>query len=97
MVKVYAVVLVIGLVGLLVVILGGAFAENLDREEDDPGERFGSGGKLVIGALIGFGMGGLSAEFSPVDLTWPVCLLIAVAAALLAVFWVRYAVGQTEA
>lgn len=96
MVKVYAVVLVIGIVGLLVVILGGAFAENIGREDTDPGERFGLTGKMTIGALVGFGMGGMSAEFSPLDLSWPVALVIAIVAALLATFWVRYAVRQYE-
>lgn len=96
MVKVYAVVLVIGIVGLLVVILGGAFAENIGREDKDPGERFGTVGKMALGALVGFGMGGMSAEFSPLDLSWPVALVIAIVAALLAAFWVRYAVRQYE-
>lgn len=96
MVKVYAVALVIGIVGLLVVLLGGSFAENIGRGDKDPGERFGTRGKLVVGALIGFGMGGMSAEFSPLDLTWPVALAIAVVASLLSVFWVRYAVRQYE-
>lgn len=97
MVKVYATALVIGVIGLLVVILGGAFAENLGRKDKDPGERYGLAGKSTIGALIGFGMGGMSAEFSPLELSWPVCLAIACVAALLAVFWVRYAVRQYEA
>lgn len=96
MVKVYAVVLVIGIVGLLVVILGGAFAENIGREDKDPGERFGMAGKMTVGALVGFGMGGMSAEFSPLDLSWPVALLIAIVAAFLAAYWVRYAVRQYE-
>lgn len=96
MVKVYAVVLVIGIVGLLVVILGGAFAENIGREDKDPGERFGTAGKMMVGALVGFGMGGMSAEFSPLDLSWPVALVIAIVAALLASYWVRYAVRQYE-
>lgn len=97
MVKVYAVSLVVGIVGLLVVILGSAFAENIGQEEKDPGERLGLAGKTAIGALVGFGMGGMSAEFSPLDLSWPVALAIAVVAALLASFWVRHAVRQYEA
>lgn len=97
MVKIYAMTLAVGVVGLLVFILGGAFAENVDREDRDPGQRFGLAGKTVVGALVGFGMGGMSAEFSPLDLSWPVALLIALVAAGLAVFWVRYAVRQTEA
>jgi hypothetical protein len=47
--------------------------------------------------MIGFGMGGLSAEFAPIDLEWPVALAIAVVAALLSIYWVRYAVAQSEA
>lgn len=97
MVKVYAVALAIGIVGLLVVILGGALAENLGRGDRDPGERFGTAGKALVGALVGFGMGGMSAEFSPLDLSWQVSLLIALLATVLAVFWVRYAVRQYEA
>lgn len=96
MVKVYAVTLALGVVGLLVVILGGAFATNVGREDRDPGERFGLTGKVVLGALLGFGMGGMAAEFSPLDLSWPVALVIAVAAAGGAAVWVRYAVAQAE-
>lgn len=96
MVKVYAVVLVLGIVGLLVYILGGTLAENLGREEGGPDARFGLDGKLAVGAAIGFGMGGMSAEFSPLDLSWPVALLIALVAAALSVLWVRYSVSQTK-
>ena len=97
MVKVYAVSLVIGIIGLLVVIMGGAFAENVGHPERDPGVRFGTSGKAIVGALVGFGMGGMSAEFSPLDFTWPVSLLIALVAGGLSVLWVRYAVAQAEA
>lgn len=96
MVKVYAVVLVLGIVGLLIYILGGAFAENLGRGEKGPDARFGLGGKLLVAAAVGFGMGGMSAEFSPLDLSWPIALVIAVVAAGLSMLWVRYAVGQSE-
>jgi len=93
-VKVYAIVLVLGILGLLVYILGGAFAENLGKEDRGPDARFGLAGKLVVGAAVGFGMGGMSAEFSPLDLSWPVALLLAVVAGGLSVFWVRYALGE---
>lgn len=96
MVKVYAIVLVLGIVGLLVHILGGAFAESSGTEGRGPEARFGRGGKLVVGAAVGFGMGGMSAEFSPLDLSWPVALVIALLAAGLSTVWVRYAVGQSE-
>jgi hypothetical protein len=97
MVKVYAVALALGVVGLLVMILGGAFADNLGREDADPGRRWGVGGRSVVGALVGLGMGGMSAEFSPLDLSWPIALLIALVAAGLSVFWVRYASRQIGA
>lgn len=97
MVKVYAVALAVGVVGLVVMVLGGAFAANLGREEADPGERWGPGGKSIVGALIGFGMGGLSAEFAPIEMAWPAALAIALVAAALSVFWVRYSIRQLGA
>lgn len=97
MVKVYAVSLSAGILALIALLVGGSLARNLQRPESDPGERVGTGGKAAIGALIGFGMGGISAEFSPLDLAWPVSLAIAIGAALLSVFWVRYAARQYEA
>ena len=97
MVKVYAVVLCAGIIGLLVLVLGAVFAENLGRPERDPGARLGPAGKTAVGAALGFGMAGLSAEFSPLDLTWQVALVIAAAAAGLAALWVRYALTRSEA
>jgi hypothetical protein len=95
MVKVYAIALAAGLLGLLIVIVGGAFAESLGRPLRDPGESIGPGGKTVIGAVAGFGMGGLSAEFSPMDLSWQSALVVAVAAAVLSILWVRFSVSRT--
>ena len=95
--KVYPIALVVGLGGRLAIILGSTLAENLGKQDKDPGERLGNTGRATIGALIGFGMGGMSAEFSPLELSWPVCLAIAIVASLLAAFWVRHAVRQYEA
>ena len=97
MVKVYAVALAVGVVGLLIVVLGGVLAVNRGRAEADPGERAGMAGKSVVGGLFGFGMGGMSAEFAPIDLVWPVALAIALVAAGLAVFWVRFVTRHLEA
>jgi hypothetical protein len=58
--------------------------------------RFGLRAKEIVGATIGFGMGGMSAEFSPLELSWQLSLLIALGAAALSVFWVRYAVGPSR-
>jgi hypothetical protein len=96
MVKVYAIALSIGIVGLLVMILGGAFAENVSHPERDPGVVLGLRGKMVIGALVGFGIGGMSAEFSPLDFNWQVSLVLAIGAGVLSVFWVKYAVAKAE-
>lgn len=96
MIKFYAVSLALGVIGLIIAIFGGALADNLGRPGLDPGERFGPGGKQVVGALAGFGMGGMSAEFSPLDLPWQASLAIALVAAVLSVYWVRYAVAQVE-
>lgn len=96
MIKVYAVFLVVGAIGLLWAILGGALAESLQRPALDLGERFGTAAKTTVGALAGFGMGGISAEFSPMDLGWPLSLILALVGAGLGVAWVRYAVSQAE-
>ncbi|MEA1903340.1 MAG: hypothetical protein U9N56_07425 [Actinomycetota bacterium] len=96
MVKVYAISLALGVVGLLVVILGGAFSENVGHPERDPGELIGIKGKAIVGAMVGFGMGGMSAEFSPLDFSWQISLAIAIVAGILSILWVRYAVAQAE-
>jgi len=92
-VKVYAIALVFGVVGLLVVILGGALAENLGRQDIDPGRRIGKPGRAVIGGLVGFGMAGVSAEFSPLGLDWPMSLLLALVGGAAGAIWGLYGAG----
>ncbi|MDP9143242.1 MAG: hypothetical protein M3N43_00825 [Actinomycetota bacterium] len=94
MVKVYAICLATGVVGLLVVILGGAFAENVGREERDPGRTMGVAGRSVIGGLVGFGMAGLSAELSTFDLSWQGALAVAIVGAAAGAVWTRFASGR---
>jgi hypothetical protein len=77
-VKVYAVVLVVGVAALLIWIMSRALAENLSRPGIDPEQRWGVTGRRVVAGLVGFGMGGMSAEFSPRDLSWPIALVLAV-------------------
>jgi hypothetical protein len=91
MVKIYSISLALGAVGLLVVILGGTLAENLGRDERDPSRTLGAVGRSVIGGLVGFGMGGLSAEFSTFDLSWPTALVVAIAGAVAGALWAGYA------
>lgn len=96
MVKVYAITLSLGILSLLVIILGGSFAENIDRPDRDPGEIIGLRGKMAVGAALGFGMGGMSAEFSPLDFNWGVSLVIALLAGAVSMVWVRYAVARAN-
>lgn len=78
MVKVYAVVLIVGIVLLISWIFAHAFSKNVGNPRLDPEERFALTGRRVVAGLVGFGMAGMSAEFSPRDLSWPVALILAV-------------------
>ena len=90
MVKVYAISLAVGIIGLIWVIFGGALAENLNRPEQDPGTRMGMRGRMAVGAICGFGMGGMAAEFSPLGFSTLAAALLAVAGAVVGVVWIRY-------
>ena len=96
MVVVYSIALVIGVIGIIVMVVGGSFAENVGRPDRDPGAKLGSRGKTVLGAVAGFGMGGMAAEFSPLNMSWQVALVIAAIAAGIGALWVRYAMAEAE-
>ena len=91
MIKVYAVSLVLGVLGLLISIFGAALAESFRRPAIDPSAKLGRGWRLAVGALAGFGMGGMSAEFSPLGLGTGISFAIALGAALVGTLWVAYA------
>ena len=76
MIRVYAVVLVVGLIALVAWILAHALYSDSDRDRFDPESRFGVPGRRVVAGLVGFSMAGLSAEFSPRDLSWPLALAV---------------------
>ena len=97
MVKGDSVTLGLGIVGLLVMILGGAFAENLRRDDLDPGVKIGVGGRMIIAALVGFGMAGMSAEFAPLGFEWGVSLVLAIVGGAAAATWARYAPDANNA
>jgi len=79
MVKVYAIVLASGVLLLVAWIfatyLGGTVAE---WKRFDPEERLRKPGRRIVAGLVGFGLAGMSAEFSPFDLSWPIGLVLAV-------------------
>ena len=89
MVKVYAVSLAAGVVGLVILVLGDAISS--ERAEGDGATRFGPGTKQLVAGLTAFGMGGLAAEFAPLDFDWPLALVLALAAGAGGVLWARYA------
>lgn len=79
MVKVYAVVLTVGVLALIAWIFVSYLAANAESfQRLDPETRWGKGGRRVVAGLVGFGMAGLSAEFSPRSISWPVALVLAV-------------------
>lgn len=87
MVKVYAVVLVVGFAALVAWIMAHALSENISRPNLDPDSRFGLTGRRVVAAMVGFGMAGMAAEFSPRDLSWTVALVFAVAGGVAAAWY----------
>ncbi|HLT95348.1 MAG TPA: hypothetical protein VK070_01050 [Acidimicrobiia bacterium] len=95
MVKVYAVVLVVGVFALIAWIVARAFAVNIDRDSIDPEQRFGIPGRRIVAAMVGFGMAGMSAEFSPLDISWPVASVLAVLGGAAAAWYAGW-VGSDE-
>lgn len=83
MVKVYAIVLGAGVVLLVTWIFATYLGGNVPAwTRFDPEERLGKPGHRLVAGLVGFGLAGMSAEFSPFDLSWPVALILAILGAL---------------
>lgn len=87
MVKIYAVVLIAGVLALFGWIIARALAVNLERPTLDPEERLGVRGRRVVGAMMGLGMGGMSAEFSPLGIPWPLAFVLAMLGAAAAAWY----------
>lgn len=87
MVKIYAVALTLGLVLLITWIFGRAFATGIERASIDPELRFGLAGRRVVAGLVAFGLAGMSAEFSPRGIEWPLALVLALLGAAAAVWY----------
>jgi hypothetical protein len=65
---VYAIVLVVGVLLLLLWVASVAVAEMVEGwSHVDPDRKYGRRGRIVVGGLTGFGMGGMSATFAG----WP--------------------------
>lgn len=87
MIKVYVVILVTGIISLIAWILLLAHSENESKPSLDPETRFGIGGRRVVAGMVGFGMAGMSAEFSPKNISWPLALVLALVGAGVSVWW----------
>jgi hypothetical protein len=76
----YAGVLIAGLIMLVGWIIGTTVGETVDGWEwIDPERRFGVAGRRIVGAAVGFGMGGMSATFA--GWAWPIVAAAAVGGA----------------
>ena len=65
MVAIYAICTVLGVVALLAwITLGIAAGAGDDRRYLDPELRFGERGRAAVAAVLGFGLGGMSASFA---------------------------------
>jgi hypothetical protein len=79
MVKVYAIVLAVGVVLLITWVFAAYVGGSVPAwRRFDPEENFGKTGRRVVAGMVGFGLAGMSAEFSPLELSWPVALILAV-------------------
>lgn len=97
MVKVYAIVLAVGVTALLAWIIFRSLAVNVPTwNRLDPEQRWGIPGRRVVAGMVGFGMAGMSAEFSPRALPWPVALILALLGAAAAIWYSGWVGGDEE-
>jgi hypothetical protein len=96
-IKIYAVVLIVGMVALLVWVFLTVLAGSIDRPSLDLESRFGVVGRRAVAAAVGFGMAGMSAEYSPLDIGWPVAVVLALAGGGAAAWYAGKVGGEAEA
>ena len=87
MIAVYAVVLAAGVTALLAWIFMAVLGSTNERPRIDPEHRFGVLGRRFVAAAVGFGMAGMSAEYSARDIAWPIALVLAIVGAGAAAWW----------
>ncbi len=92
---VFAISLATGLVLMIAWILFSANASGPRSSETafDPEKKYGVPGRRVVGGLVGFGMGGLSAAYGSADLSAPVVITLACVAGLVAIWWSGHSVN----
>ncbi len=96
MVAVYAVSVIVGALSLAAWVVVGIVAERPGSVARDPESRFGERGRSIVVAVLGFGLGGMSASYAG----WPGGLAFAGAlagAAFLVVSGRLLGVGDGEA
>ncbi len=96
MIWVYAIVLVVGLCLLIAWVLTHAHAINESKTRLDPDSRIGPMGRRLVGGLVGFGMAGLSAEFSPRGIPWQGSLILALVAGVVLQWWAGRTVAESS-
>jgi hypothetical protein len=94
-VKVYAVSLTLGLFALVAWIFS-AYVSN-ERPQLDPDRRFGLRGRRSVAALVGFGLAGMSAEFSPRDFHWLLSLGLALIGGAVAAWYAGWSARREPA
>ena len=77
MVVVYGIAVVVGSLALVAWLVADAFADAPDDRRRGPSERYGGSGQSIVAAVLGFGLGGMSASFAG----WHVALALTAALA----------------
>lgn len=89
MIAVYAVCIVLGVVGALAWIYLGLISTVVDgKAAVDPETRFGFTGRAVVAGLLGFGLGGMSTSFAGWNTGW--ALIGAIGGVVLMVIAARF-------
>ena len=63
-VVVYGIAVVVGSLALVAWIVADAFADAPDDSRRGPSQRYGESGQSLVTAVLGFGLGGMSASFA---------------------------------
>ena len=96
MVVVYALALLTGFAAVAGFVLAATLAARPDSSVSDPAARFGDRGRDIPSAVLGFGLGGMSASFAGWS-AW-LAIMAAIGGAALLVVSIRFIeAGESEA